>query len=98
MKPTGFDWTVSPSCQITFFCRNCGETELKHLDGKCFFQASMFEYEPHAVIAKRLAEERFVGLPATQQTMEQIAAFLKQTLQDLKRARIPEKRHDTRRS
>jgi hypothetical protein len=84
------DWTVSPSCQVTFFCRNCGQPEWRHVYGKCLFEASMFAYETHAEIAKRLLEERFLGSPLTPQLHEEMAAFLKMTLEDLKRARIPE--------
>lgn len=84
-------WVLSPSCVVTFFCRHCGELADRHLDGKCLFQASMFEYEPRAQIAKRLLTDRFAGEFATPKVQEEMAAFLKQTLRDLERNGIPDK-------
>jgi hypothetical protein len=52
----------------------------------------MFEHESRAVIAKRIVEDRFLGCHATEQTMQEMAAFLKQTLLALEKDNLPPRR------
>jgi len=82
-------WIISPSRVITFFCRHCGRTEYRHAEGHCLFETTTFAYEPHAQIAKRLLENRFLGERMTKDATADAAAFLRQTLEDLKRDGIP---------
>lgn len=88
--PTVTPWTVASTSKITFFCRHCGRTEYRHAEGHCLFEATTFAYESHMQIARRILEDKILYHPTTKGQEQEIAAFLKQTLEDLKRAGIPD--------
>lgn len=86
------EFVVSPSATITFFCKNCGETDWRHLapDKKCPFEFSFFEYSPRAQIVKEMCEHKFKYHHNTPKLQREIAEYAKSLFAELERRGVPE--------
>lgn len=86
------EFVVSPSATITFFCKNCHETDWRHLapDKKCPFEFSFFEYSPRAQIVKEMCEHKFLYSPITPRLKDELAAYAKSLFEELERRGVPE--------
>jgi NMD protein affecting ribosome stability and mRNA decay len=73
-----------------YFCKNCGSPYETHVAGKCLFEATSFVYETYEEIAQRRLADRYPYAPRTRWESEEQAAFLQQTVNDLRREGIPE--------